>query len=123
MQLKTYPNLCALVNLDKFARFTVGEMKLTLKNDGSAIWVKYQDTLCGVIDTYAKTLRPLVRGLSIAQLDTARQLLDHLEADPASAAKADGIMTGRCSCCGRPLTDPTSIAIGIGPICLDKAGW
>lgn len=26
----------------------------------------------------------------------------------------------RCSCCGRPLTDPESIALGIGPVCRGK---
>ncbi|MCU1483142.1 MAG: hypothetical protein JWQ19_3928 [Subtercola sp.] len=38
-------------------------------------------------------------------------------ADPEKAAKAFGQETGRCSCCGRELTDPVSIANSIGPIC------
>lgn len=33
------------------------------------------------------------------------------------AAVEYGKRTGRCSCCGRELTDPVSIAAGIGPIC------
>lgn len=28
---------------------------------------------------------------------------------------------GRCGCCGKPLTDPDSIAAGIGPVCAAKA--
>jgi hypothetical protein len=36
------------------------------------------------------------------------------------AAVAYGRLTGQCSCCGRELTDPVSIANGIGPICADK---
>ena len=29
---------------------------------------------------------------------------------------------GSCGACGRPLTDPESIAIGLGPICRGKVG-
>lgn len=32
-------------------------------------------------------------------------------------AKAFGVQTGRCMICGRELTNPDSIAQGIGPIC------
>lgn len=42
-------------------------------------------------------------------------------ADPLAAALAHGRETGECSCCGRMLTDPASIAKGIGPIC--EAKW
>lgn len=31
-----------------------------------------------------------------------------------------GRLTGSCCCCGRLLTDPNSIADGIGPVCKDK---
>jgi hypothetical protein len=34
-----------------------------------------------------------------------------------------GRATGNCSCCGRELTDPASIAAGIGPVCAEKYGW
>ena len=43
--------------------------------------------------------------------------------DPHRAAKAYGQHTGKCSCCGRPLTNGESIDLGIGPICRDKYGW
>jgi hypothetical protein len=36
---------------------------------------------------------------------------------PLAAAVAYGRATGRCSCCGRPLTNDVSIRLGIGPIC------
>lgn len=39
--------------------------------------------------------------------------------DPLASATEYGKRTGRCSCCGRELTDPASIAAGIGPICAD----
>lgn len=42
-------------------------------------------------------------------------------ADALNAAIEYGKQVGRCSCCGRELTDPESIAKGIGPIC--EAGF
>lgn len=36
------------------------------------------------------------------------------------SAKAFGHKTGRCGCCGRELTNPDSIAAGIGPICAER---
>jgi hypothetical protein len=44
-----------------------------------------------------------------------------IAADPAAAARVDGKETGICCCCGAQLTDPVSIAAGIGPIC--AGGW
>ena len=46
-----------------------------------------------------------------------------IAADPKEAAVRWGRKTGRCSCCGRELTDPTSVAMGIGPICAEKWGF
>jgi hypothetical protein len=43
--------------------------------------------------------------------------------DPYTAAKAYGAKFGLCSCCGRDLSNPESVALGIGPICRDKFGW
>jgi hypothetical protein len=35
----------------------------------------------------------------------------------AEQAAAYGRATGRCACCGRELTDPASVARGVGPVC------
>lgn len=43
--------------------------------------------------------------------------------DPREAARLHGLRTGTCSCCGRTLTDPVSVANGIGPICESRFGW
>ena len=43
--------------------------------------------------------------------------------DPRAAAIKHGKETGICACCGITLTNPESIARGIGPICADKYGW
>lgn len=48
------------------------------------------------------------------------QVLEVLQ-DPKAAAIKHGRLTGNCACCGRTLTDPASIAAGIGPVC--AAGW
>jgi len=40
-----------------------------------------------------------------------------------AAIKAHGIKTGECGCCGRELTDPNSIEMGIGPVCAEKWGF
>lgn len=43
-------------------------------------------------------------------------------ADPSKAAREYGLEIGKCSCCGRQLTDPSSVAMGIGPICANRFG-
>ncbi len=46
-----------------------------------------------------------------------------LLADPKGFATQYGKETGVCCVCNRTLTDPVSVANGIGPICADKMGW
>jgi hypothetical protein len=55
--------------------------------------------------------------------DTTRDRIIEAAANPAESAKAYGMRTGTCSCCGRELTNGLSIDLGIGPICRDKYGW
>jgi hypothetical protein len=42
--------------------------------------------------------------------------------DPGLFSQMFGIQVGVCGVCGSPLTDPTSIKLGIGPICAAKYG-
>lgn len=115
------PNICATVNLNKFSRFTVGKLGLSLKNDGSVIWVKWDGKIAGSINPATTEFRPSHRYIFSAPVHAACLAeIVRVEADPLGAAKENGVLTGRCSCCGRPLTDPNSIAIGIGPICLEQ---
>jgi hypothetical protein len=113
---RLYPTICATINLDKFARFTVGDLTLSLKNDGMLIYVRYQGRYAGVIST----LRYQFTGKHPSPEMLAE--LDRIEADPLAAARDNGVLTGRCSCCGRALTDPVSIGFGIGPVCRSR-GW
>ena len=50
------------------------------------------------------------------------EALAEAQKDPTAAAIAYGRETGSCSCCGRELTNEVSIALGIGPICLERMG-
>lgn len=43
--------------------------------------------------------------------------------EPYKAATEYGHMTGQCSVCARPLSNPKSIELGIGPVCRAKFGW
>jgi hypothetical protein len=113
----TCPNICAKVSLNGFSRFTVGKLALSLKNDGTCIWVKWDGKIAGVIDTGSTVYRQTRRYLADYALAACLAALLAVEADPLAAARENGVKTGRCSCCGRPLTDPTSIEFGIGPIC------
>lgn len=51
---------------------------------------------------------------------TAIDALALIAKDPGAAAVRHGKVTGRCSCCGKELTNDESIKLGIGPICRSK---
>lgn len=55
--------------------------------------------------------------------DAQRDAIVAVCADPMGAAKLYGQETGRCSCCGRELTDADSIAASIGPVCAERYGF
>lgn len=52
----------------------------------------------------------------------SRSIRDAMD-DPYKAAVEFGHMTGQCSVCMRPLSNPESVKLGIGPICRAKFGW
>lgn len=43
--------------------------------------------------------------------------------DPLGYALAHGRETGQCAICNRTLSDPASLAAGIGPVCAERFGW
>jgi hypothetical protein len=51
-----------------------------------------------------------------------RQILEAIAVDPLAAAKLYGTELGVCGVCHKTLTDPKSIADGIGPKCAAKIG-
>lgn len=50
-------------------------------------------------------------------------ILDRIEADPKQAMTDYGLHSGVCGMCSSPLSDPDSLARGLGPICAGKSGW
>lgn len=52
--------------------------------------------------------------------EAEKQALVRIADDPKEAAVRWGRKTGTCSCCGRELTNKSSIEAGIGPICAAK---
>jgi hypothetical protein len=89
--------------------FTFSLAPLSGKNVGS-LYVKEGDEYLGKIN--AGQFHP-VRSCD----DATKARIVAAAADPHAAAKAYGMRTGSCSCCGRELTDPN---LGIGPICASK---
>lgn len=75
-------------------------------------------------DTYLGKITPedkFITSRDCTAADSAT--VARVAADPAAAATAHGHEYGYCSCCGRELTNPESVARGIGPICADRWGW
>lgn len=81
--------------------------------NAGALYVKRAGAYCGkVVDGKLYPTRE-------APTDLA-EVLSKIAADPQGEAVRYGRETGTCCCCGRELTDPNSIAAGIGPICAAK---
>lgn len=90
----------------------------TGKNPG-AVYVRSRST-----DTYLGKLTPA------GAFQPSRECTEETKAqvatimlDPLAAAIEHGKLTGECACCKRKLTDPVSVANGIGPICAQNFGW
>jgi hypothetical protein len=102
-------------------RVLAGDHRLVLSrapdngNNAGAVYVKERDT-----EAY---LGKVLGGKFLKSRDcddvTAEQVVQVCR-DPLTAAVAYGRLLGECSVCGRTLSDPVSIANGIGPICQDK---
>jgi len=48
---------------------------------------------------------------------TFAELLEYVGKYPDMCREDFGRLTGKCGCCGRTLTDPESVRLGIGPDC------
>lgn len=65
-------------------------------------------------------------GVFVRSRDAAADVGEALRAvaaDPLAAAVAYGRSTGTCCMCGRELTDPESVRLGIGPVCAGNWGF
>lgn len=90
----------------------------TGRNAGCIYVVRAED------DTYLGKITPEDKFLPTLNCsDELAATVARVAADPAAAATAHGHEYGYCSCCGRELTNPESVARGIGPICADRWGF
>lgn len=99
----------------------IGDLKFTVAPDtgrnAGHLYVKEGDQYLGKVTPEGKFLP--VREATEAH----REAVAAIGANPLAEAQMHGKETGQCSCCGRELTNPESIELGIGPICRDKWGW
>lgn len=101
----------------RFADFTFSPAGARSRNPG-AIYVKSRHDG----EYYGKVMD----GRFVRALNTdgeTEQAILAVVADPHNAAIAYGKQFGICCCCGRELTDPKSVAKGIGPVCEKNYGW
>ena len=111
-----------------------GAKRLTLRfagvnvkpnRDLTALWITSQtEKEEGNYGLQPKYLGKVTRkGCDSRLSDDVKSVILDAANDPLTAAIRYGKVSGECSCCGRELTDPQSIARGIGPICAEKFGW
>lgn len=100
----------------RFDGFVISKAPMSGRNAGALYVVSEDDVYLGKI----------FQGKFITSrdcTDAVRDQVIELIKDPAAAAKAYGLRTGSCCICGRELTDPVSVAQGIGPICAGRFGF
>jgi uncharacterized protein DUF6011 len=61
--------------------------------------------------------------LHVRAFELGRQRIAEFLGDPEAQMLAGSQVTGRCSRCGKGLTDPISIERGIGPECVQRVAW
>ena len=99
----------------RLGSFVFSPAPVTGKNAGS-IYVKSEGVYLGKV-TGGKLFTS-----RDASPESASQISEVL-ADPRNAAIAYGKTFGKCSVCNRDLSDPESVALGIGPVCAKRFGW
>lgn len=99
----------------RFAGLAISPAGATSKNAG-ALYVKADGVYVG------KIMSGKFLAIRECTAEISARVVDAIN-DPEAAAIAYGRATGSCSCCGRRLTNPASIELGIGPICAETFGW
>jgi hypothetical protein len=100
----------------RLGEFVFSPAPATGKNPG-AIYIKH-----GNGEYLGKVLGGKL--FTVAAVSTAlEQDIVAVAADPLNAAIAYGKKYGKCSVCGRTLTDEDSVGRGIGPVCAANYGW
>lgn len=98
----------------------VGETQISIapasgKNAG-CLYVKHNGNYQGKITEAGKFYK-------VGSADAGIQSeLETIAENPRDAVVKHGRVTGKCSCCGRELTNKASIEAGIGPVCAENWG-
>lgn len=98
--------------MQRHSTFTVGDLILSRVQGDQRVWVKYAGKIVGKLDNGRLILWDAHKEVV--------PLVEELDADPLAAAMKYGKLSGRCCSCGADLTNPKSIARGIGPECAKK---
>ena len=99
-------------------------IRIKPSKDLQSLWVlsdtETEEGYYGLQPKYLGKVTP--RRLDSRLTDDVKAVIMEAANDPLTAAVRYGRETGSCSCCGRDLTNPDSIAAGIGPVCREKYG-
>jgi hypothetical protein len=112
------PNLFDL--MQRIADLTIGQTKISRRNQDSLCWVFNSGSLIGKIERGVLVVFPAKAQAAGTNAQVVREAILDIEADPVRAAKKYGRSSGRCAVCGRDLTEPGSAELGIGLICFSK---
>jgi hypothetical protein len=75
-----------------------------------------------IIDGELQMNQHVLRQLAPNRIEALQKLMIAMAKNPLDELKIQGQNYGHCCCCGRELTNPKSIANGIGPICAELFG-
>ena len=99
-------------------------IRIKPSKDLQSLWVlsdtETEEGYYGLQPKYLGKVTP--RRMDSRLSDDVKSVILEAASDPLTAAVRYGRETGSCSCCGRDLTNPDSIAAGIGPVCREKYG-
>jgi hypothetical protein len=103
----------------RYPKFRAEGLTFSLASPGTknagAVYVKKGEDYVG------KIMGGMFRPVSDTP-DGTGAAIARIASDPRGAAVQHGRITGNCACCGRQLTDPKSVELGIGPICAERWG-
>lgn len=108
-------------------RLRYGDLLLSLagptsRNPGN-VYVKFENVYIGRLDGTRFVPGRAWPTLTEEQRTATLENLRSIAHDPVAAAANHGHSTGYCTCCGRFLSDPPSVARGIGPRCAERWGF
>lgn len=90
---------------------------LGLSRDGKAVIARAGDGKVAFMRADGVTFTPLAGNLSPESKRAFWETSKRLARDPLAVLAEQGKRLGWCACCGLPLSNPESVARGIGPEC------